>query len=222
MTMLLWFSQQALRLEALLGRSPTLIIRLWARPLGSVKGEREKPTFLAFVNQLLCKQQGKSSSHLEPASLSVMAAYWNCIPWDQSPIWVQVREWGWRRQGSYVAGELQHTLQTRQTFVLWWNNRGIYSNEWRARSSWNVGEVFGSDFLKEGWKSQNAEQFRRRVGMTGWHFFEFHFPSQNLFRETMNSLLRLMETLIIEMPTRIQNCLQVSGKKPLKVGVFIS
>ncbi|XP_036314037.1 maestro heat-like repeat-containing protein family member 7 [Pipistrellus kuhlii] len=31
----------------------------------------------------------------------------------------------------------------------------------------------------------------------------------NLFRETMHSLLRLMETLIIEMPTRIQNCLQL-------------
>lgn len=197
-------------------RSPPWQITSLYTALGkatSVKGEREKPTFLAFVNQLLCKQLGNSSSHLEPASLSVLAVYWNCISWDQSPIWVQVREWGWKRQGSYVAGELQHTLQTRQTFVLWWNNRGIYSN---------VGEVFGSDFLKEGWKSQNAEQFRRRVGMTGWHLFEFHFPSQNLFRETMNSLLRLMETLIIEMPTRIQNCLQVSGKKPLKVGVFIS
>lgn len=58
--------------------------------------------------------------------------------------------------------------------------------------------------------------------LTGWHLFEFHFPPQDLFKETMQSLLRLMETLIVEMPTRIQNCLQVSGKKPLNVGVFIS
>lgn len=176
MTMLLWFSQQDLRLEALLGRSPTLCIRLWARPLGSLKGEREKPTVLAFVNQLLCRQLGQSSSHLEPASLSVLAAYWSCIPWDQSPTWVQVREWGWRRQGSYVAGELQDTLQTRQTFVLWWNNRGIYSNEWRARSAWHVGEVFGAGFLKEGWESQNAEQFRRRVGDDRLAFVWVPFP----------------------------------------------
>lgn len=73
--MLLWFSQQALRLEALLGRSPTLFIRLWARPLGSFKDEREKPTVLDFVNQLLCRQPGQSSSHLEPVRLSVLAAY---------------------------------------------------------------------------------------------------------------------------------------------------
>lgn len=25
-------------------------------------------------------------------------------------------------------------------------------------------EVFGTGFLKEGWESQNAEQYRRRVG----------------------------------------------------------
>ncbi|KAK1340805.1 hypothetical protein QTO34_017199 [Cnephaeus nilssonii] len=31
----------------------------------------------------------------------------------------------------------------------------------------------------------------------------------DLFKETMQSLLRLMETLIVEMPTRIQNCLQL-------------
>lgn len=53
-------------------------------------------------------------------------------------------------------------------------------------------------------------------------FFESLFSHQDLFKETLQSLQRLMETLIVEMPTRIQNCLEVSGKEPLEVGVFIS
>ncbi|XP_034884371.1 uncharacterized protein LOC118025785 [Mirounga leonina] len=44
----------------------------------------------------------------------------------------------------------------------------------------------------------------------------------DLFRETLQSLLRLMETLTVEMPSRIQHCLEVSTSKIQLVGDLLS
>lgn len=47
------------------------------------------------------------------------------------------------------------------------------------------------------------------------------FPPQELFRETLQSLRRVMEALVTEKATQIQDCMEVSGKEPLNVDVFV-
>lgn len=60
------------------------------------------------------------------------------------------------------------------------------------------------------------------MGLRVWQFFEPLLSLQELFRETLQSLRRLLETLVVEKPTRTWYCLEVGEKEPLRVGALVS